>query len=125
MTLSGYDYIIDSGGGHGLSTAYYLASVYAKNIAVLEKDGWGRQYWPQHHHHRSNYLLIYVPFVKCMALGRFEQDFNYNAWFRNFWRAQSLSFRQQRDAYARRGNAMIMNGADADSGSGHAAEALS
>ena len=35
-----YDYIIVGGGGHGLSTAYYLASVYgAKNIAVLEK-GW-------------------------------------------------------------------------------------
>ena len=32
-----YDYIIVGGGGHGLASAYYLASVYRQSrIAVLE-----------------------------------------------------------------------------------------
>ena len=35
-----YDAIIIGGGGHGLATAYYLASVHGiTNVAVLEK-GW-------------------------------------------------------------------------------------
>ena len=35
-----YDVIIIGGGGHGLSTAYYLSNVYGiNNVAVLEK-GW-------------------------------------------------------------------------------------
>ncbi len=37
---SDYDVIIIGGGGHGLSTAYYLSKVYGvRNVAVLEK-GW-------------------------------------------------------------------------------------
>ena len=37
---SHYDIVIVGGGGHGLATAFYLASRYGKkNIAVLEK-GW-------------------------------------------------------------------------------------
>ena len=37
---SEYDAIIIGGGGHGLATAYYLASVHGMtNIAVIEK-GW-------------------------------------------------------------------------------------
>ena len=35
-----YDIVIIGGGGHGLATAYYLASRYGiSNVAVLEK-GW-------------------------------------------------------------------------------------
>ena len=35
-----YDAIVVGGGGHGLATAYYLASVHGiRNVAVLEK-GW-------------------------------------------------------------------------------------
>ncbi|MGO1407554.1 MAG: sarcosine oxidase subunit beta family protein [Brachybacterium sp.] len=37
---SGYDVVIVGGGGHGLATAYYLASVHGiTNVAILEK-GW-------------------------------------------------------------------------------------
>jgi sarcosine oxidase subunit beta len=37
---SGYDVVIIGGGGHGLSTAYYLAKKYGmRNVAVLER-GW-------------------------------------------------------------------------------------
>ena len=36
---SKYDVIIIGGGGHGLSTAYYLAKNHGiRNVAVLEKD---------------------------------------------------------------------------------------
>ena len=114
-----YDYIIVGGGGHGLSTAYYLASVYgAKNIAVLEK-GWlgsgniGRNTTII----RSNYLLDgNVPFYE-MSLKLWEgleQDFNYNAMVSQRGIINLYHSDSQRDAYARRGNAMIMNGADAE-----------
>ena len=39
----GYDVIIVGGGGHGLSTAYYLASEFGvTNVAVVEKAGLAR-----------------------------------------------------------------------------------
>ncbi len=49
---SHYDIVIVGGGGHGLATAFYLASRYdMKNIAVLEKCwDWIWQYWSQHNH---------------------------------------------------------------------------
>ena len=114
-----YDFIIVGGGGHGLSTAYYLASVYGgKNIAVLEK-GWlgsgniGRNTTII----RSNYLLDgNVPFYE-MSLKLWEgleQDFNYNAMVSQRGIINLYHSDSQRDAYARRGNAMIMNGADAE-----------
>ena len=79
-----YDVIIIGGGGHGLSTAYYLSNVYGiNNVAVLEK-GWigsgniGRNTTII----RSNYMLPgNEPFyeLSLKLWEGLEQDFNYNA----------------------------------------------
>ncbi|WP_136656668.1 sarcosine oxidase subunit beta family protein [Nitratireductor sp. XY-223] len=115
---SSYDIIIVGGGGHGLSTAYYLAREFGlTNIAVLEK-GWlgsgnvGRNTTII----RSNYMLPgNEPFYELsMKLWEdLEQDFNYNAMVSQRGIINLYHSDPQRDAFARRGNAMIMAGADA------------
>ncbi|MCC0041577.1 MAG: sarcosine oxidase subunit beta family protein [Rhodobiaceae bacterium] len=113
-----YDVIIVGGGGHGLSTAYYLSKEFGiTNVAVVEK-GWlgsgniGRNTTII----RSNYLLPgNEPFYELsMKLWEgLEQDFNYNAMVSQRGIINLFHSDPQRDAYARRGNAMIMAGADA------------
>ena len=87
------------------------------NIAVLEK-GWigsgnaGRNTTII----RSNYLLPgNEPFYEwSMKLWeRMEQDLNYNVMVSQRGIVNLIHNDAQRDAYARRGNAMILNGADA------------
>jgi len=114
-----YDYVIVGGGGHGLATAYYLAKVFQKaRIAVLEK-GWlgsgniGRNTTII----RSNYLLPgNQPFYEfSMKLWEgLEQEFNFNAMVSQRGILNLLHTDSQRDAYRRRGNAMILAGADAE-----------
>ncbi|WP_299377696.1 sarcosine oxidase subunit beta family protein [uncultured Kiloniella sp.] len=113
-----YDVIIVGGGGHGLATAYYLAKEFGiTNVAVLEK-GWigsgnvGRNTTIV----RSNYLLPgNEPFYEfSMKLWEnLEQDFNYNAMVSQRGILNLFHNDAGRDAYARRGNAMILAGADA------------
>ena len=114
-----YDVIIIGGGGHGLSTAYYLSNVYGiNNVAVLEK-GWigsgniGRNTTII----RSNYMLPgNEPFyeLSLKLWEGLEQDFNYNAMISQRGIINLFHSDGQRDAYARRGNAMLLEGADAE-----------
>jgi heterotetrameric sarcosine oxidase beta subunit len=116
---SQYDFIIVGGGGHGLATAYYLAKVYAKSsIAVLEK-GWigGGNVGRNTTIIRSNYLLDgNEPFYEfSMKLWEgLEQDFNFNAMVSQRGVLNLCHTDAQRDAFRRRGNAMRLNGVDAE-----------
>ena len=113
-----YDVIIIGGGGHGLATAHYLASKFdGKNIAVLEK-GWigGGNVGRNTTIIRSNYMLheneaFYEHSLKLWE--GLEQDVNYNAMVSQRGIINLFHSDPQRDAYVRRGNAMILNGADA------------
>ncbi len=113
-----YDIVIVGGGGHGLATAYYLATVHGlTDIAVLEK-GWlgsgnvGRNTTIV----RSNYLLPgNEPFYELsMKLWEgLEQELNYNAMVSQRGIVNLFHSDAQRDAAVRRGNAMMLAGADA------------
>jgi methylglutamate dehydrogenase subunit A len=114
-----YDVIIVGGGGHGLATAYYLAKEHGvSNVAVVEK-GWigsgnaGRNTTII----RSNYLL--TPNIKfyewSMKLWEgLEQDLNYNTMVSQRGVVNLYHSDAQRDAFARRGNAMRLNDVDAE-----------
>ncbi len=115
---SEYDVIVIGGGGHGLATAYYLAKEFGvSNVAVLEK-GWigsgnvGRNTTII----RSNYMLPgNEPFyeLSLKLWEGLEQDFNYNAMVSQRGILNLFHSDPQRDAFARRGNAMRLAGADA------------
>ncbi|MEM9211369.1 MAG: sarcosine oxidase subunit beta family protein [Pseudomonadota bacterium] len=113
-----YDVIIIGGGGHGLATAYYIAKEFGiTNVAVLEKGYLGSGNIGRNTTIvRSNYLLEgNLPFYE-MSLKLWEgleQDFNYNAMMSQRGILNLAHNDSQRDAYARRGNAMIMAGGDA------------
>ena len=52
-----YDIVIIGGGGHGLSTAYYLAKEHGlRNVAVLEAWLHRRRQRRAQHHHRARQL---------------------------------------------------------------------
>ena len=114
-----YEAVIVGGGGHGLATAYYLAKVHGlRDIAVLEK-GWigsgnvGRNTTII----RSNYLLPgNAPFYEwSLKLWEgLEQDINYNAMVSQRGVLNLHHNDAQRDANVRRGNAMRLQGIDAE-----------
>jgi len=115
----GYDVIIVGGGGHGLATAYYLAKVHGiTNVAVLEKRWIGSGNAGRNTTViRSNYLLAgNNPFYEwSMKLWEgLEQDLNYNAMVSQRGVLNLYHSDAQRDAYARRGNAMLMHAVDAE-----------
>ena len=114
-----YDVIIIGGGGHGLATAYYLAKEHGiTNVAVLEK-GWigGGNVGRNTTIVRSNYMLPPNThfYEKSMQLWEgLEQDFNFNAMVSQRGVINLFHSDPQRDAFARRGNAMRMAGIDAE-----------
>jgi sarcosine oxidase subunit beta len=114
-----YEAVIVGGGGHGLATAYYLAKVHGlRDIAVLEK-GWigGGNVGRNTTIIRSNYLLPgNTPFYEwSLKLWEgLEQDINYNAMVSQRGVLNLHHNDAQRDANVRRGNAMRLQGVDAE-----------
>lgn len=114
-----YDVIIIGGGGHGLATAHYLASRHGiANVAVLEKGYLGSGNVGRNTTIiRSNYLLPgNTPFYELsMKLWEgLEADLNYNAMVSQRGVINLVHSDAQRDAAARRGNAMRLAGVDAE-----------
>ncbi|WP_170450360.1 sarcosine oxidase subunit beta family protein [Ruegeria arenilitoris] len=113
-----YDIVIIGGGGHGLSTAYYLAKEHGlTNVAVLEKGyigggNVGRNTTIV----RANYFLqgnseFYSHSLKLWE--GLEEDLNYNVMHSQRGIINLFHSDGQRDAAARRGNMMISQGDDA------------
>jgi methylglutamate dehydrogenase subunit A len=116
---SAYDVIIIGGGGHGLATAYYLAKNHGiRRVAVLEKSYIGSGNAGRNTTIiRSNYLLTgNIPFyeLSMQLWERLEQELNYNAMVSQRGVLNLFHSDAQRDAYARRGNAMRLHGVDAE-----------
>jgi sarcosine oxidase subunit beta len=114
-----YEAVVIGGGGHGLATAYYLAKEHGlTDVAVLEKSWIGSGNAGRNTTIiRSNYLLPgNIPFYEwSMRLWEgLEQDFNYNAMVSQRGVLNLCHSDAQRDAYARRGNAMRLHGVDAE-----------
>ena len=113
-----YDVVIIGGGGHGLSTAYYLAKEHGiSNVAVVEK-GWlgsgniGRNTTIV----RSNYLLpdsirFYEHSMRLWE--NLSHDLNFNVMFSQRGILNLAHTPAQADDYIRRGNAMRHGGGDA------------
>jgi methylglutamate dehydrogenase subunit A len=114
-----YDVVIIGGGGHGLSTAYYLAKEFGiTNVAVLEK-GWlgsgnvGRNTTAI----RSNYLLHENQLFYEASMRMWEglsQELNYNVMFSQRGVLNIGHSPAQMDGFVRRGNQMRLNGIDAE-----------
>ncbi|RJG44745.1 sarcosine oxidase subunit beta family protein [Mesorhizobium sp. DCY119] len=114
-----YDVIIIGGGGHGLSTAYYLAKEFGiTNVAVLEKGYLGSGNVGRNTTAvRSNYLLpenvrFYEHSMKLWE--NLSHELNYNVMFSQRGCLNLAHTPGQLDDYARRGNAMRHEGVDAE-----------
>ena len=114
-----YEVVIIGAGGHGLATAYYLAKEHGvTDVAVLEK-GWlgGGNTGRNTTIVRSNYLLNANARFYEHSLRLWEglsQDLNFNVMFSQRGVLNLYHSDAQRDAAARRGNAMRLNGIDAE-----------
>ena len=113
-----YDIVIIGGGGHGLSTAYYLARNHGlKNIAVLEKGYLGSGNIGRNTTIvRANYFLpgnseFYSHSLKLWE--GLERELNYNVMHSQRGLINLFHSDGQRDYAARRGNSMVNQGDDA------------
>ena len=113
-----YEVVIIGGGGHGLSTAYYLAKNHGiTNVAVLEKGYLGGGNVGRNTTIvRANYFLpgnqeFYSHSLKLWE--GLEAELNYNVMHSQRGLINLFHSDGQRDAFARRGNAMINQGDDA------------
>lgn len=115
---SDYDVVIIGGGGHGLSTAYYLARNHGiTDVAVLEKGLLGQGNVGRNTTIvRANYFLpgnseFYSHSLKLWE--GLEAELNYNVMHSQRGLINLFHSDGQRDAFVRRGNAMINQGDDA------------
>ena len=113
-----YDVVIIGAGGHGLATAYYLAKNHGiTDVAVLEKGYLGGGNTGRNTTIvRSNYLLPENELFYEHSLKLWEglsRDLNFNVMFSQRGVINLAHTDAQVDAHQRRGNAMILNGADA------------
>jgi len=113
-----YDIVIIGGGGHGLSTAYYLAKNHGlTNIAVVERGYLGGGNIGRNTTIvRANYFLpgnseFYSHSLKLWE--GLESELNYNVMHSQRGVMNLFHSDGQRDAFARRGNAMRAQGDDA------------
>jgi heterotetrameric sarcosine oxidase beta subunit len=111
--------VIVGGGGHGLATAYYLAKVHGiTNVAVLEKGyigggNTGRNTTIV----RSNYYLDANAHFYEHSLKLWETlsaELNFNVMFSQRGVLNLAHSYADLESYARRGNAMRLNGIDAE-----------
>ncbi len=112
-----YDIIIIGGGGHGLSTAHYLAAEHGlTNVAVLEKGYLGGGNVGRNTTIvRANYMLdgnsqFYSHSLKLWEV--LESALNYNVMHSQRGIINLFHSDGQRDAFVRRGNAMHAQGDD-------------
>ena len=113
-----YDAVIVGGGGLGLATAYYLASVHGmRRVAVLEK-GWlgGGNTGRNTTIVRSNYHLdpnAHFYELSLQLWERLSRELNFNVMYSARGVLNLVHTPADMDAAIRRGNAMRLNGIDA------------
>ena len=116
---SNYDVVIIGGGGHGLATAYYLASIHGiKNVAVIEK-GWigGGNTGRNTTIIRSNYLwdesaAIYEHSLKIWET--LSKDLNFNVMFSQRGVLTISHSEHELKEMSRRVHAIRLNGIDSE-----------
>ncbi|MEK6594092.1 MAG: sarcosine oxidase subunit beta family protein [Pseudomonadota bacterium] len=114
-----YDAVIIGGGGHGLATAYYLAREHGiGNVAVLEKGYLGGGNTGRNTTIvRSNYYLNANAHFYEFSLKLWERlsvDLNFNVMFSQRGVLNLAHSYADLESYSRRGNAMRLNGIDAE-----------